>query len=351
VIYLPVLDKSDKVQVEKYNKFIKDNNASALQDLRWGIVKSDWIQEAVYLEENENIIAAMTILLNKVPAFNSYMMYASRGPVCDLTNISLVKSLVKEADCLAEKYNAFVLKFDPEIKCNEDIKHMYLENGFKIVNGHNVIQPRYNMILNIENKTEEELLKQFGEKTRYNIKVATKKGINVRYSREKTDLKIFYDLYKTTTIRDEIGCRPYEYFERMLEAYNESELRIYIADHEGDSLSSAIALNYGGKMFYIYGASSNEKRNLMPNYLMQWEMIKWGLENKCNNYDFGGVFEFTNENGLFKFKSGFCKQEGVTEYIGEIDKVYNSIIYFGYTNVVPGIQKIKKKIKRIVIRK
>jgi len=348
---LPILDKNNKIQVEKYNKFLKDNNASAMQDLRWGIVKSNWIQEAVYLEENENIIAAMTILLNKVPVFNSYMMYASRGPVCDMSNIELVKRLVKEADVVAKKYNAFVLKFDPEIKYDEKIKQIYLKNGFKIFDGHNVIQPRYNMILNLENKTEEELLKQFGEKTRYNIKVATKKNINVRYSRNEEDLKIFYDLYKTTTIRDEIGCRPYEYFERMLEAYNEDELRIYIAEHEGDSLSSAIALNYGGKMFYIYGASSNEKRNLMPNYLMQWEMIKWGLENKCNNYDFGGVFEFTNENGLFKFKSGFCKQEGVTEYIGEIDKVYNSIIYFGYTNVVPGIQKIKKKIKRIVIRK
>jgi lipid II:glycine glycyltransferase (peptidoglycan interpeptide bridge formation enzyme) len=344
---LPILDKKDNIQVEKYNKFLKDNNASAMQDLRWGKVKSNWLQEAIYLEENGNIIATMTILLNKVPVFNSYMMYASRGPVCDITNIELVKKLVKEADIIAKKYNAFVLKFDPEFKNDEEIKKIYMENEFRVQTGHNVIQPRHNMILDIQDKTEEELLKQFSEKTRYNIKVATKKGVNVRYSRSKEDLKIFYELYKTTTIRDEIGCRPYEYFERMLEAYNEGELRIYIAEHEGDSLSSAIALNYGGKMFYIYGASSNEKRNLMPNYLMQWEMIKWGLENKCNNYDFGGVFEFTNENGLYKFKSGFCKQEGVTEYIGEIDKVYKPLIYIGYTNIVPKIQRLKKKLVKM----
>lgn len=343
---MPILDKNDNKQVEKYNKFLKDNNASAMQDLRWGKVKSNWMQEAVYLEENGNIIATMTILLNKVPLFNSYMMYASRGPVCDITNIELVKRLVKESDEIAKKYNAFVLKFDPEFKSNEQIKQLYLKNGFKILEGHNVIQPRHNMILDINNKTEEELLKQFSEKTRYNIKVATKKGVQVRYSRDKADLKIFYDLYKTTTIRDQIGCRPYEYFERMLEAYKEDELRVYIAEHEGESLSSAIALNYGSKMFYIYGASSNEKRNLMPNYLMQWEMIKWGLENKCDNYDFGGVFEFTNENGLYKFKSGFCKKEGVTEYIGEIDKVYKPLIYNGYTNVVPSIQNLRKKLKK-----
>lgn len=343
---MPILDKKNNIQVEKYNKFLKDNSASAMQDLRWGKVKSNWLQEAVYVEEDGNIVAAMTILLNKVPVLNSYMMYASRGPVCDITNIELVKKLVKEADELAKKYNAFVLKFDPEVKSNVDLKNIYLKNGFKVLENHNVIQPRHNMILDIENKTEEQLLKQFSEKTRYNIKVATKKGVEVRYSRDKEDLKIFYDLYKTTTIRDQIGCRPFEYFERMLDAYNESELRIYIAEHEGDNLSSAIALNYGGKMFYIYGASSNEKRNLMPNYLMQWEMIKWGLENNCNNYDFGGVFEFTNENGLYKFKSGFCKQEGVTEYIGEIDKVYKQSIYFTYTNIVPNLQKLKKKLKK-----
>lgn len=343
---MPILDKNNKEEVEKYTSFLKNNNASAMQDLKWGIVKSNWIQEAVYLEEEGKIIASMTILLNKVPVFNSYMMYSSRGPVCDITNIDLVKKLIKEADPIAKKYKAFVLKFDPEFKSNNEVKQMYLDNKFNVLDSKKVIQPRHNMILEIEGKTEEELLKQFGEKTRYNIKVAIKKGVEIKYSRNLEDLKIFYDLYKTTTIRDKIGCRPYEYFERMLEAYDESELRIYIAQHENEPLSSAIALNYGGKMFYIYGASSNEKRNLMPNYLMQWEMIKWGLENKCNNYDFGGVFEFTNENGLYKFKSGFCKQEGVTEYIGEIDKVYNPFIYFAYTDLAPKFQTIKKKFKK-----
>ena len=343
---MPILDINSKEQVKRYEKFLKDNNASAMQDLKWGKVKSNWIQEAVYIEENGEIIATMTILLNKVPIFNSYMMYASRGPVCDITNIELVKKIVKEADVIAKKYNAFVLKFDPEFKSDKMVKEMYIKNGFKVIDSLNVIQPRHNMVLEIENKTEEQLLKQFAEKTRYNIRLATRKGVQVRYSRDKEDLKIFYDLYKTTTIRDQIGCRPYEYFERMLDAYDENELRIYIAYHDKDNLSSAIALNYGGKMFYIYGASSNEKRNLMPNYLMQWEMIKWGLENKCNNYDFGGVFEFTNENGLYKFKSGFCKVEGIAEYIGEIDKVYKPIIHFGYTNLAPAIANIKKKLKR-----
>ncbi|MNW07365.1 FemAB family protein [compost metagenome] len=75
-------------------------------------------------------------------------------------------------------------------------------------------------------------------------------------------------------------------------------------------------------------------------------MIKWGLQNRCNNYDFGGVLILDSENGLYKFKSGFCKQKGVTEYIGEIDKVYNKALYIAYTKGLPIIKKIKKIIRR-----
>ena len=154
-------------------------------------------------------------------------------------------------------------------------------------------------------------------------------------------------MYKITAIRDKIGCRAYEYFETMLDAYNEDTVRIYIAKHEEDFLSAAIAFNYGKELFYLYGASSNEKRNLMPNYLMQWEMIKWALETNCTKYNFGGVLNLDKNNGLYKFKSGFCKKDGVTEYIGEIDKVYDKKIYFVYTKILPKIKKIKRSIRNI----
>lgn len=345
---MPILNKEDKKEVLRYENFLKKNNAPAMQDIKWSKVKNNWENEIIYLEENGEIIASMSILLNKVTKFNTYMMYASRGPVCDFTNVELVNRLVKEVDLIRKKYKAFLLKMDPEILDNKDIIKMYKKNGYHVITDkEKVIQPKHNMVLNIKDKNEEELLKGFAEKTRYNIRVAIKKGIEVKYSRNKEDLKTFYNIYKITTIRDKIGCRPYEYFERMLDAFGENQIRVYIAYHEGVALSAAIALNYGSKMFYIYGASSNEKRNLMPTYLMQWEMIKWGLEERCKTYDFGGVFEFTNTNGLYKFKSGFCKQEGVTEYIGEIDKVYNPMIAFVYNDVFPVIKGIKKKIRKM----
>jgi lipid II:glycine glycyltransferase (peptidoglycan interpeptide bridge formation enzyme) len=349
---MPILDKNDKDQVERYNKFVREYDSSSLmQDLAWGKVKSNWKQEVVYIEENDSIIASMNILLEKIPYGNMYFMYSPRGPVCNVYDIEKIKALVEEADYIAKKYNAYVLKFDPAIPYDEKLVEEYEKSGFKVSKKNcdkdKLIQPLHDAILNIEDKTEEELLKAFSEKTRYNIRLSNRKGVNIYHSRNKEDLKIFYDLYKVTTIRDKIGCRPYEYFERMLDAYDENHLRIYISEHEGDKLSAAIATNYGGELFYLYGASSNEKRNLMPNYLMQWEMIKWGLETNCKKYNFGGILNLNPENGLYKFKTGFCRQEGIVRYIGEIDKVYNKSVYFMYDKLLPIVKKIKRKFRKI----
>lgn len=347
---MPILDKNNKEQFDKYINYIKNYDGSSfMQDFAWSKVKCNWIPEGVYLEKDGNIIAAMTILLEKVPKINSYMMYAPRGPVCDIYDVEIVTKLIKEADVLAKKYNAFVCKFDPQIPFDEKLDKMYKEAKFK-TSGKNpdkdlVIQPIHNMILDIYNKTEEELMKGFSEKTRYNIRLSARKGVEVRFSRSKEDLKKFYEIYKVTTVRDKIGCREYEYFERMLDAYEDNNLRIYIAEHEGETLAGAISTNYGGELYYVYGASSNEKRNLMPNYAMQMEMIRWGIETNCKTYNFGGLLTLGMDNGLYKFKIGFCKEEGLKKFIGEINKVYNYPLYIAYTKGLPAFRKISRKLK------
>ena len=349
---MPILNKENNEDLKKYENFVSSYAGSSLmQSIYWAKSKFEWTPEYVYIEENGKIIAAMSVLLKKVPHTKSYIAYSPRGPVCDIRNMELVDKLITEVEKLKEKYNIFLLKFDPNIKYDENIERVFKEKGYKVLNKSvdkdDLIQPLHDMIIYLNNENEEELIKKFSEKTRYNIRLAKKKGVEVYYSRSKEDLKKFYELYKITAIRDKIGCRAYEYFETMLDAYNDDSIRIYIAKHEEDYLSAAIAFNYGKELFYLYGASSNEKRNLMPNYLMQWEMIKWALETNCKKYNFGGVLNLDKNNGLYKFKSGFCKKDGVTEYIGEIDKVYNKNIYFCYTKILPKIKKIKRGIRNI----
>ncbi len=351
---MAILDKNNEQEVNKYIQFVNGyRGASLMQSYNWNIMKSGWDSEYVYIEKDGNIVMAMSLLIRKF-ILGRTVIYAPRGPVGDVENIEQINEIIKDIDKLAKKYKAFVFRMDPEYIYDEKLERRYKEAGYIVKNRkyskEDLIQPRYNMILNLKDKTEEEIFKGYSEKTRYNIRVATKKGVEVRYSREKKDMEIFFELYKTTSIRDKILGRPLEYFNKMLEAFDEKELRIYIAEHEGVSLSGAITINFGGKMFYLYGASSNEKRNLMPNYLMQQEMIKWAIEEKCDFYDFGGVFDLNKENGLYKFKEGFCRQEGVTEFIGEIEKIYNKLLYYIFTKGLAMYIKIRKIMNRIVGR-
>lgn len=343
---MAILDINNKEDVQRYIKFVKtSNHATATQDMEWALVKKGWESEYVYIEKDGEIVAAMSLLIRKF-MLGYTMIYATRGPVCDLYDINLVCELVKEVDKVVKKHKGFMLRFDPEVLYDEELDGKYRNLGFKVRNkGYgkvDLIQPKYNMILDLEDKTEDDLLSEFSNKTRYNIRLSKRKGVTVYHDNSDESLKKFYEVYNTTAERNKIGMRPYEYFVRMRDAYKD-ELRIYLTEHEGDILSGAVTINYGDKVWYAYGASSNEKRNLMPNYLMQWEMIKWGLETGAKKYDFGGVFELNNSEGLYKFKEGFCRKAGATEFIGEIDKVYNKAMYFAFTKIIPSIQSIRVK--------
>lgn len=198
---MPIVDQSDKALLKRYDDFIKNSKyAIATQDIGWSHVKKGWKSELVYIEENGNIIAAMSIIIHKI--FLGYsMLYAPRGPVCDLKDVDLVMKLVGEADAVAKKHKGFLLRFDPEIPYNNELEKLYQSRGIIVRNkefGRELIQPILNMFLDIENKTIDDLMAEFSEKTRYNIRLSQRKGVTVRYSRDKEDLKTFFSLYSIT---------------------------------------------------------------------------------------------------------------------------------------------------------
>src|SRR5690606_31512951 len=142
---------------------------------------------------------------------------------------------------------------------------------------------------------------KFSKKGRSTIRGAIKKGVQVRYSRSDEDIELFYETYRTMSERNNITTRSVEYFKKIRDRYEES--RVYIAYHEGDILAGALTINYHGKMYYLYAGSTNVKRNLNPNHIMNYEMIKWGIEIGASQYDFGGFFE--EGDGLYIFKKSF----------------------------------------------
>ena len=135
-----------------------------------------------------------------------------------------------------------------------------------------------------------------------------------------------------TGSRDGFIIRPLEYFEKMYDELAPKHMKLLMAYYEDKPISGIIPIMYGNKTWYLYGASSNSHRNLMPNYLLQWEMIKQAIANKHDMYDFRGVSGVVDEShpqyGLYRFKKGFGAE--FTEFIGEVYLPFKPLVYKMY---------------------
>ena len=322
----------------EYKKFLESNErCNFQQSLEWAeIKKPNWKPEVILAEDTEgNIIGSLCVLVRKMPIFGN-IMYSSRGPVCDIHDISVMKQLTDGARELAKKYKALALRIEPDIeKEDQPFRDIVTNLGYKIKDDakdfKDEIQPRFVFRLNIKDKTEEEVMSGFHQKWRYNIRLAGKKGVEVKEG-TREDLKDFHRIMIETGKRDGFITRPLEYFEKMYDNLAPNHMKLLMAYYEGKPISGVIPIFYGNKTWYLYGASSNEHRNLMPNYLLQWEMIKMAIERHDDIYDFRGVSGVVDENhpqyGLYRFKKGFGAT--FTEFIGEIYIPFKPIRYALY---------------------
>jgi len=344
------------MEENKLENFLETNKKSHfLQSPEWAEVKTEWKHEMIVIEENGEIKGTMSILLREVPIFHRYIMYAPRGFVCDEHDKETLKKLTEKAQEIAKKYKAFIFRLDPDISNeDEEFKKIALELGYKMKKNikdiDQVIQPKYVFRLNLTGKTEDELLASFNQKTRYNIRLAIKKGVTTRVG-TRDDIKTFYDIMQETGSRDNFFIRSIEYYEKIYDSMGEKHARIIIAEHEGVPIAAVMPIMYGNKVWYLYGGSSNKYRNLMPNYLLQFEMMKWGLENNCDIYDFRGVSGFKNENdpqyGVYRFKKGF--NGDFVEFVNELYIIFNPLMNHIFNiseKVYKNLSSIKNKLKK-----
>ena len=313
--------------IDEYEAFVQSHpKGNFAQSYLWSKQKPMWSWDAIAVRGADgNIKGTLALMTRKVPGFGRSLMYGCRGPVCDLDDRETFSQLLDGAKQLAKKYKAYVIKIDPDVPSgNTAFADMLHSFGFQSKEGgknFEAINPRYVFRLNVEGKTEEEVMAGFHQKWRYNIRLAVKKGVEVRVC-GKEMVPDFARLMLTTGVRDGFVTRPPEYFANMLDNLGE-HARLYMAFHEGQPIAGTLAIHYGDKVWYLYGASSNEHRNLMPNYLLQWSMIQWAVETGCSVYDFRGVSGDISEDnplyGLYKFKKGFGGD--FTEFVGEYDLV------------------------------
>lgn len=340
---------------EEYLSFIETSPKSHyMQTPMWAQVKNNWKHEVVIsLDESGKINGALSILIRPVPVIKSTLMYAPRGPVCDIYNKQILQNLVDGARELAKKYHSFNLKLDPDVLASDEkFRKIVLDCGFRIQSASKNfegIQPRFVFRLNVKDRTEDEVMAAFHSKTRYNIRVALKNNVTTSIG-TRDDLKRFHEIMVETGKRDEFVIRSLSYFEHMYDIMAPTDnLRLYLAHYQGKIISGTIAVKYGDKVWYVYGASSNEYRNVMPNYLLQWEMIKWAIEEKCSIYDFRGVSGDLSESnplyGLYRFKKGFSGD--FTEFIGDIDLVFHPFIKFCVEKGEHIFRKLRRKVRML----
>ena len=326
-----LLEEKDK---QEYKKFLESHDrCNFQQSLEWGEVKTSWKKEVILSEDKDgNIRGSLCVWIRKIPIFGN-IMYSARGPVCDLYDEDIIKDLRDGADLLAKKYNAFVLRVEPDIlKTDEKFRSIITKNGFKIKDDSkdfkDEIQPRFVFRLNLKGKTEEQIFSELHQKTRYNVRLATKKGVVIKEG-TREDLKAFHEIMIETGERDNFIIRSLEYFEKMYDEMAPNHMKLLMAYHEDKPISGIIPIMYGNKVWYLYGASSNKHRNLMPNYLLQWTMIQEAIARGADMYDFRGVSGVVDEShpqyGLYRFKKGF--NADFTEFIGEIYIPFKPIRY------------------------
>jgi peptidoglycan pentaglycine glycine transferase (the first glycine) len=350
--YARLLETSEK---EYFNNFVLQAPKNhILQTWEWGEVKSKgaWVPYRFIIEnEAQKPVAALSILARRIPVLGKLIFYAPRGPVGDLHNQEVMDFLFAEVKKFAHQKGAIFLKIDPDVSFEDTVLQEYLDSrGFVSAgkeDGFEGIQPKFVFRLDITPDVET-LLANFHSKTRYNIRLAGRKGVVIKENCVKEDLPIFYEILQETTERDKFLVRPYSYFEEMWDCLVPSGyLKLFLAYYQEKPIAGTLAYLFGDTAWYIYGASSNEHRNVMPNYLLQWTMIKWAKENNCKLYDFRGVSgNLSKDNplyGLYRFKKGF--NGTFTEFVGEYDLVFSPFYYRLWTTLEPLYQK---NIRRLI---
>lgn len=334
-----LLDKKNETDVKRYNEFVRNSPYAKIeQDMNWAIVKNNWDSNYFYIEEDGKIVAALSVISVFDNRFNKKLYYAPRGPVCDIKNIDLVKKLLFEARDYAKENDGFLLRIDPEIEYNEDIAKLYEENGIGFNRDPEISsQPLMSLVLDIKGRSVDEIFKNFSKNTRKAVRHSYRVGLTTRVG-DRSDLKLFYDMIVVMSDRQGISHRPYEYFERIYDAF-ENNIRLSFTELEGEPLCASMLLSYGDKCFAIYGASNNKYRNMDQNYQINFEEVKYAVENGFKEYDMGGIFSTDKDDGLYAFKKKFT-EDNVKNWIGEIDLVIDEEKYNQFIQIKkPHFQK------------
>ena len=320
-----------------------------LQTDTWGAYQ-EALGRKVFFIRGENWKALL--VRHDLPLGKNYL-YCPKGPMATTTNdqrpttndpqltTNDIEEFLERAMGIAKQERSMFLRWDPPPGSSYQLSAI----SYKFVETRSV-QPQHTLVVYLT-KSEEELLRGMHEKTRYNIRLARRHGVEVRAAEPK-DINAFLMLLVQTARRDNISLHPREHYRKLLEVtddprpttHDQTKLpsavvsrqssvpftRLYVAEHQGKPLAAAIIIFYNDTVTYLHGASSSSNRNLMAPYLLHWHIMQEAKHMGYAAYDFWGI----NDNnprwaGITRFKRGFGGEE--LHFPGSIDVVLNAPWY------------------------
>jgi peptidoglycan pentaglycine glycine transferase (the first glycine) len=362
--------------------------AHVLQTWEWGKVKAQfgwqphyllWLKGAGRVEfvtnrhldhlKMKQVVAAALFLQRKIMigGFSHRMgiIYVPKGPLLDWSDSNLREQVLLDLKQFAQNLSAIFIKIDPDVEVGTGVPGLngYTESqvGKTVIDAlkssswqlsDEQVQFRNTVSIDLQ-PDEEELLANMKQKTRYNVNLAIRKGVNIRLGRS-ADLGLLFRMYAETSIRDGFIIRNEAYYREVWSAFLEGQeprsfdqplAQALVAEVDGVPVAGAIIFQFAGKAWYLYGMSSASHKDKMPNYLLQWEAIKRAKLANCTTYDlWGAPDEFVDSDplwGVYRFKEGLGGS--VHRFIGAWDLPLNRMLYRLYSKTLPGLLDIMRK--------
>jgi len=305
-----------------------------LQTGEWGALKSAFGWETVRLVIRDSL--AVQILFRRLPFFWT-IAYLPK-PAIPGEQLVDNEQFWAEVDPVCKKRRAIFLKIEPDLWEDQPATFNFQP---AIQSPHN-IQPPRTIVVDLRG-SEEQILARMKQKTRYNIRLAEKKGISVR---AWDDLPAYHEMARITGGRDGFGVHSLEYYRRAYDLFHAVGLaELLVAEYDGKPLAALMVFVRGRRAWYVYGASNDEERNRMPTYMLQWEAMRWARAKGAEEYDLWGVPDYDEtileKNfmersdglwGVYRFKRGFGGE--VRRASQALDRVYNPLLYWFYKKYI-----------------
>ena len=294
------------VTLSEWDQFIQQHReANLLQTGAWGELKRDFGWQVERIRRGD---VGAQVLFRKLPGGLS-IAYLPKGPVGAARDWA---ALWPEVHRACRRRLALLLKVEPDLSEPLDAETEQALRGFTTSEP---VQPRRTVLVSLTGD-EAHWLEGMKPKTRYNIRLAERKGVEVHPS---ADLEGFYALMQATGARDGFGIHTLDYYRRAYQLFKLlGKCELLAAEYQGKLLAGLMVFAHGERAWYLFGASNDEERSRMPTYLLQWEAMRWAKAAGCLEYDLVGVPDEDEETlerefaersdglwGVYRFKRGF----------------------------------------------